>query len=136
MILCLSISCKSKNQISHKTPRTVTVSLPTFPNCKNKNDRLKCSENYIGDLIISEVMEQKMFVVNDTIDISLSVETDGTVKPISNEIKSSNEKLKDICNKVLNKIPKVKPAFNFNNNEHQNFTHSFYLIIIDNNLIE
>jgi len=128
----LSFSCKSKKQNSENDVTISRVVMPTFPNCKNDNDKTNCSKNYVSDLVLKEVINQELFIDNDTLKIEFSVDINGLVVPRPNFIKSSNKKLEEICYKVLKKLPYVKPAYNADNNVYQYSIQSFYVIIISN----
>ena len=146
LIGCLMTSCfnpkaepdKPNPKPVQKAPKveapqfTNTSRIPLIANCKD-NHTEACLQNTISDLILSEANKRNLKLENDTLQIGIRFNKDGSISTLNN--KTSNSDLKEAVEEVLNNMDTIEPAYIESINSYETVSYSWFVLIKDNVMI-
>lgn len=138
MTSCLNTAAKPDKQnpksIQHK-PKTEapqftnTSRIPLIANCKD-NYTEACLQNTISDRILIEANKRNLKLENDTLQIGVRFNKDGSISTLKNN--TTNSELKIVVDDVLNTMETIEPADIESINSYETVSYSWFVLIKDN----
>ncbi len=118
-------------EVSPEKNFTNRSEIPFIENCKDDHTTA-CFQNTISDLILQKVDEKGMILKQDTLQIMVRVNEDGTLSLLDNN--TSNESLKKVAASVVSNITNVQPGYLEEQKRYISSGYSWFIIIEDNKL--
>ncbi|NQX82264.1 MAG: hypothetical protein HRT66_09770 [Flavobacteriaceae bacterium] len=106
-----------------------------FSDCENSDDKIRCMNNKVRDLIIQRIKKEKIQIKNDTLKMGYSVQIDGRVEPLKNSIKSNNKKLEKLALDIIENLPIITPFYSEKMRKNVYLASIFFVIIKNNEVV-